>query len=169
MLVVTQSTYTLFSIISRLQTLNTKNLLMLAVLSTVMLTALTAIAMPQTQLAFADKSKCKDNDNNNCNDSRSDYVEQKLNCKIENESEHHSDKNDITPGDQTVNCQAIGAGNTLNLNNDENSVSDEPGDVVICHRAPGNPSQSQTLSLSPNAAASHLKNHPFDTLGSCPV
>jgi hypothetical protein len=40
---------------------------------------------------------------------------------------------------------------------------------VICHSATGNPAQSQTLSLSQNAANSHLANHPFDTTGPCPT
>ena len=140
---------------------------MFVVLSAGMLTALSATMISQAAPAFADKSKCKDNDSNNCNDSRNEYVEQKVNCKIENENKDHSDKNDNTPGDQTLNCQAFGAGNG-NVN-DESNVSNEPGDVVICHRPNGNPSQSQTLSLSQNAADSHLANHPFDTLGPCPT
>jgi UDP-N-acetyl-D-mannosaminuronate dehydrogenase len=45
----------------------------------------------------------------------------------------------------------------------------KPGDLVICHSATGNPAQSQTLSLSQNAANSHLANHPFDTTGPCPT
>lgn len=40
--------------------------------------------------------------------------------------------------------------------------------VVICHRPPGNPSNAQTLTLSPQGAANHLKHHPGDTLGPCP-
>lgn len=40
--------------------------------------------------------------------------------------------------------------------------------VVICHRPPGNPSNAQTLTLSPQGAANHLKHHSLDTLGPCP-
>jgi hypothetical protein len=111
-LVLTQSTYTLFSIIFRQQMSNTKNVLMLVVLSAGLLTALTAIGVSQGQTAFAHEYKkkerlCEDNNNNNCND-----VKQKLyqenNCKIENSNENkrHSDYNDnhIYTGDQELNC-----------------------------------------------------------------
>lgn len=60
----------------------------------------------------------------------------------------------------------IGSGN-----DDDNTNGEEPpntpGDVVICHRAPGNPEQSQTLSLSQNAADAHLEQHELDTEGPC--
>jgi len=40
--------------------------------------------------------------------------------------------------------------------------------VVICHRPPGNPSNAQTLTVSPQGAQNHLAHHPDDTLGPCP-
>ena len=40
--------------------------------------------------------------------------------------------------------------------------------VTICHRPPGNPSNGQTLTLSPSGAQNHLSNHPGDTRGPCP-
>ena len=61
----------------------------------------------------------------------------------------------------------IGSGNDDDDTNGEEPPN-TPGDVVICHRAPGNPEQSQTLSLSQNAADAHLEQHEFDTEGPCP-
>jgi len=85
-------------------------MLMFVVLSAGMLTALTATMISQAAPAYADTKDCKDNNNDNCNDDRSQYVQQENNCKIENENKDHSDNNDIAPGDQTLNCQNVGAG-----------------------------------------------------------
>jgi hypothetical protein len=41
------------------------------------------------------------------------------------------------------------------------------GKVFICHAPPGNPSNSNTLSISVNAVAAHLSQHSDDRLGSC--
>ncbi|HZO10933.1 MAG TPA: hypothetical protein VFB48_02335 [Nitrososphaeraceae archaeon] len=112
--VLTQSTYTLFSIIFRQQMLNTKYVLMFVVLSAGLLTALTATGMSQTQTAFAHEYKkkekeriCEDNNNNNCNDVKQKLYQENY-CKIKNENsnERHSDKNDnhISTGDQELNC-----------------------------------------------------------------
>ena len=133
---------------------------MFLVLSAAMLTALSTTMISQAAPAFAEKTKCKDNGDNNCNEINK-KKEIKNDCYVKIENEDHSDHNSIS-GDQTVNCQ-----NSIIKNNDENNVSNEPGDVVICHRPTGNPTQSQTLSLSQNAADSHLEHHPFDTLGPC--
>jgi len=142
---------------------------MLVVLSTGMLTALTATAMSQIEPAFADKNKkeCEDNGDNNCNDN-TQKIEQENKCKIENENERGSDGNSNT---NDLICLEFAQnpedGDAIVIDDDD--VSNEPGDVVICHRASGNPEQSQTLSLSQNAANSHLANHPFDTTGPCPT
>jgi hypothetical protein len=87
---------------------------MLAVLSAGTLTALTGTAMSQAQTAFANTDDCKDNNNNNCNDDRQQYVEQKNDCKIENENKDHSDNNDNTVRDQTLNCQNVAGGRDNN-------------------------------------------------------
>ena len=51
--------------------------------------------MSQAIPAFADKKKCEDNDNNNCNDShKTQKIDQKNKCEIENENSHHSKNND---------------------------------------------------------------------------
>jgi len=92
-------------------------MLMFVVLSAGMLTALTATMISQAAPAYADTKDCKDNNNNNCNDDRSQYVQQENNCKIENENKDHSDNNDIAPGDQTLNCQNVGAGRDNTGNN----------------------------------------------------
>ena len=83
---------------------------MLAVLSAGTLTALTGTAMSQTQTAFAETDDCEKNNDNNCNDDRTQYVEQKNDCKIENENKDHSSDNTINPGTQTLNCQNVAGG-----------------------------------------------------------
>jgi hypothetical protein len=108
-LVLTQSTYTLFSIILRQQMLNTKHVLMLVVLSAGMLTGLTGTGVSQPQTAFADEEErvCEDNNNNNCNDVKQ-KIYQENKCKIvnENENEDRSDhnNNNINTGEQEFNC-----------------------------------------------------------------
>ena len=39
--------------------------------------------------------------------------------------------------------------------------------VTICHRPPGNPSNAQTITVSPNAVPAHQRHG--DTLGPCPT
>jgi len=51
-------------------------MLMFVVLSAGMLTALTATMISQAAPAYADTKDCKDNNNDNCNDDRSQYVQQ---------------------------------------------------------------------------------------------
>jgi hypothetical protein len=62
-----------------------------------------------------------------------------------------------------------GNSNSNSAKSEEDSSSNQYQEkVVICHRPPGNPSNAQTLTLSPQGAANHLKHHPDDTLGPCP-
>jgi hypothetical protein len=60
-----------------------------------------------------------------------------------------------------------GGGSNANSNANP-SANQYQEKVVICHRPPGNPSNAQTLTLSPQGAANHLAHHPDDTLGPCP-
>jgi hypothetical protein len=73
-------------------------------------------------------------------------------------------------------CQDIGAQNQgkensvaqsgnqqINVNVDLGFDINEPGDIVICHRPPGNPENAQTLNLSERAANAHLEQNPDDT------
>ena len=70
-----------------------KYMLMLVVLSVGLLTVLTGTAISQVQLAFADKDKeCEDNEDNNCNE-ETQNVHQENNCKIVNKNEN-DDKSD---------------------------------------------------------------------------
>jgi hypothetical protein len=62
---------------------------------------------------------------------------------------------------------AGGNGNSANANANA-SAKQYQEKIVICHRPPGNPSNAQTLTLSPSGAQHHLANHPDDTLGPCP-
>jgi len=39
--------------------------------------------------------------------------------------------------------------------------------VTICHCPPGNPNKCHTITISINAWAAHLENHPGDHLGAC--
>jgi hypothetical protein len=141
---------------------------MFAVLSIGILTALTGTGISQVAPAFADKEECEDNDDNNCNE-RTHKMIQENNCKVENEYEKigsvgsTTNNNDFT----CINDLESSANGDDNVLGDD-GVSNEPGDVVICHVALGSQPQSQTLSLSQNAANSHLANHPLDTTGPCP-
>ena len=132
------------------------------------MTALTGTGLSQVAPAFADKEECEDNDDNNCNE-RTHKIIQDNNCKAVNENEKIGSmgsptNNNLFECTNFLESPANGDDNVL----DEDNVSNEPGDVLICHSATGNPDQSQTLSLSQNAANSHLANHPFDTNGPCP-
>src|SRR5215813_15580204 len=71
-----------------------KNTLMFVILGAAMLTGLTATATTFVAPVFADKKKCEDNDNNNCNDThKTQKIDQYNKCKIENENEDHSSHN----------------------------------------------------------------------------
>jgi hypothetical protein len=140
---------------------------MFAVLSIGILTALTGTGISQVAPAFADKEECEDNDDNNCNE-RTHTITQDDACKAENEYKHigtmaDAENNNQFTCDNFLESPANGDDNVFG----DDGVSNEPGDVVICHVALGNPTQSQTLSLSQNAANSHLANHPLDTTGAC--
>jgi hypothetical protein len=116
--------------------LNTKYVLMFVVLSAGMLTALTGTGMLQAQTALASEDEervCENNNNNNCNDVKQ-KIHQENKCKIENENENkrHSDNNnnDITTGDQELNCwnHAQNAGQDANAQDDAFSALNEgPG------------------------------------------
>lgn len=143
--------------------LNTKNVLMLVILSAGLLTGITGTGVPQVEPVFAEEDECEDNGDFNCNE-ETQKILQEINCKVDGEIENEdkSDKNSMT---------LSSSGNIACSNSEatvDDVVSNEPGDVEICHRPPGNPTQEQTMSLSQNAADSHLNNHPFDTLGACP-
>ena len=142
---------------------------MFVALSLGILTALTGTGISQVAPAFADKEECEDNDDNNCN-VRTHKIIQEDNCKAVNEYKHigtmgDSENNNQFTCDNFLESPANGDDNVF----DGDNVSNEPGDVLICHSATGNPGQSQTLSLSQNAANSHLANHPFDQNGPCPA
>jgi hypothetical protein len=143
--------------------LNTKNVLMLVVLSASLLTGITGTGVSQIAPVFADEDECEDNDDNNCN-KQTQKTELENKCKIVNEIEN-DDRSDGNSNGENGNGE-ITCWNSISGN--EDLVSNEPGDVLICHRPNGNPTQEQTLSLSQNSADSHLANHPFDTLGACP-
>ena len=140
---------------------------MFVALSLGILTALTGTGISQVAPAFADKEECEDNDDDNCNE-RTHKIIQEDNCKAVNEytdigTQGDPEDNNQFTCDNFLESPANGDDNELGDN-----VSNEPGDVLICHSATGNPNESVTLSLSQNAANSHLANHPFDTTGACP-
>jgi hypothetical protein len=142
--------------------LNTKNVLILVVLSTGLLTVITGTGTSQVPPVFADEDECEDNGDNNCN-KQTEKIELENNCKIvnENENDDRSDENSNGGNDNgDILCWNFVGGN-------EDEVSNEPGDILLCHRPTGNPTQEQELSLSQEAVDSHLANHPFDTLGAC--
>ncbi|HJU79010.1 MAG TPA: hypothetical protein VJ599_05545 [Nitrososphaeraceae archaeon] len=142
--------------------LNTKKVLMLVMLSAGLLTVITGTGMSNVVPVFAEEDECEDNGDDSCNE-QTQKTKLENECKIVNEieNEDRSDENingEIVNGDVICNISTV---------SEEDNVTNEPGDVVICHRPSGNPTQEQTLSLSQNSADSHLNNHPFDTLGPC--
>lgn len=143
--------------------LNTKKVLMFVILSAGLLTVITGTGVSQVAPVFAEEDECEDNGDFNCNE-ETQKIRQEINCKVDGEIENgdKSDKNSMT----LSSSGNIACSNSEATNDDV--VSNEPGDVEICHRPSGNPTQEQTMSLSQNAADSHLNNHPFDTLGACP-
>jgi hypothetical protein len=149
----------------------TKNVLMLVVLSTGLLTALTGTGASVLTPAFAIDDDCEDNGDDSCTE-ENQKVHQENDCKIVNENENDDDSDSNTyrdTGNGDITCWNF-AQNPEDgdaIANEDDEVSNEPGDVEICHNPTGNPQNGQTLSLSQNAADSHLQNHPFDTLGPC--
>jgi hypothetical protein len=144
--------------------LNTKNVLMLVILSAGLLTALTGSEVSYVAPLFAEEDECEDNGDFNCNE-ETQKITQENNCKVNSEIKNgdKSDENfmDLS-SDGVITCSISSA-------SEDDVVSNEPGDILLCHRPNGNPSNEQTLSLSQNAVDSHLANHPFDELGACPT
>ena len=144
--------------------LNTKNMLMLVILSAGLLTAITGSEVSYVAPLFAEEDECEDNGDFNCNE-ETQKITQENNCKVNSEIKNgdKSDENimDLS-SDGVITCSISSA-------SEDDVVSNEPGDILLCHRPNGNPSNEQTLSLSQNAVDSHLANHPFDELGACPT
>jgi hypothetical protein len=144
--------------------LKTKNVLMLVILSAGLLTASTGTEVSYVAPLFAEEDECKDNGDFNCNEETQKII-QENNCKVNSEIKNgdKSDENfmDLS-SDGVITCSISNAG-------EDDVVSNEPGDILLCHRPNGNPTNEQELSLSQDAVDSHLANHPFDELGACPT
>ena len=137
---------------------------MLVILSAGLLTGITGTGVSNVTPVFADEDDCEDNGDFNCNE-ETQKIRQEIDCKVngEIENEDKSDKNSMT---------LSSSGNIACSNSEatvDDVVSNEPGDILLCHRPNGNPTNEQQLSLSQDAVDSHLANHPFDTLGACPT
>ena len=93
---------------------------MFVALSIGILTALTGTELSQVAPAFADKEKCEDNDDNNCN-VRTHKIIQENNCKAVNEYKH------IDSMGSPVNNNQFDCTNTLTspANGDDNEFIDE--------------------------------------------
>jgi hypothetical protein len=144
--------------------LNTKNVLMLVILSAGLLTVITGTGVSNVTPVFADDDDCEDNGDDSCNE-QTQKIKLENDCKIvaKIENDDKSDENSNSASSSgDITC-------SNSIFSDDDEVSNEPGDVLICHRPTGNPTQEQTMSLSQNAADSHLNNHPFDELGACPT
>ena len=144
--------------------LNTKKVLMLVILSAGLLTVITGPEVSYVAPLFAEEDECEDNGDFNCNE-ETQKIHQENNCKVDSEIEN-GDKSDDNFMDLSSNGVI-----TCSISNasEDDVVSNEPGDILLCHRPNGNPTNEQTLSLSQNAVDSHLANHPFDELGACPT
>ena len=137
---------------------------MLVILSVGLLTVITGTGVSNVTPVFADEDDCEDNGDFNCNE-ETQKIHQETNCKVVGEIEN-GDKSD-------GNEMALSSSGDITCSNSNSSedddVSNEPGDILLCHRPNGNPTNEQQLSLSQDAVDSHLANHPFDTLGACPT
>lgn len=137
---------------------------MLVILSAGLLTVITGTGVSNVTPVFADEDDCEDNGDFNCNE-ETQKIHQETNCKVVGEIEN-GDKSD-------GNEMALSSSGDITCSNSNSSedddVSNEPGDILLCHRPNGNPTNEQQLSLSQDAVDSHLANHPFDTLGACPT
>ena len=73
----------------------TRNVLIFVVLSAAMLTAFTTAATSLPAPVYAnDEKKCKNNDDNNCNDvHKTQKIKTKNECEIENTNKDHSSDN----------------------------------------------------------------------------
>lgn len=137
---------------------------MLVILSAGLLTVITGTGVSNVTPVFADEDDCEDNGDFNCNE-ETQKIHQETNCKVVGEIEN-GDKSD-------GNEMALSSSGDITCSNSNSSedddVSNEPGDILLCHRPNGNPTNEQQLRLSQDAVDSHLANHPFDTLGACPT
>ncbi len=137
---------------------------MLVILSAGLLTAITGSEVSYVAPLFAEEDECEDNGDFNCNE-ETQKITQENNCKVNSEIKN-GDKSDGNfmdlSSDGVITCSISSA-------SEDDVVSNEPGDILLCHRPNGNPTNEQTLSLSQNAVDSHLANHPFDELGACPT
>ena len=136
---------------------------MFVALSAGMLAVLTGTGVSHVQQAFADEDECEDNGDDSCNE-RTQKTEQENKCKIVNENENDDRSDDNTNGG---NSNDLTCSNSIAGDDGDDGIN-EPGDILLCHRPPGNEDQEQTLSLSQNAVDMHLENHPADELGACP-
>jgi hypothetical protein len=137
---------------------------MILLLSIGMLTTLGTTTISQVAPAFADGDDCEDNGDNSCNEQKQ-KTELDNDCKIINEIEN-DDRSDENRNGEIINGDIVCS---ISLFGSDDPVTNEPGDVTICHRAPGNPEQEETMDLTQESADSHLNNHPLDTLGPCPL
>jgi hypothetical protein len=112
--------------------MNTKTVLTLVILSAGMLTGLTSTMIQATPL-YADTEDCKDNDDDNCNDSheRALIVEQENNCDIVNrDSADGGDSGDSgtggAGGDAGDNSNSLECSNTVFQPNTGNNAFNPP-------------------------------------------
>jgi hypothetical protein len=142
------SAYALFSIKRRLQSMNTNKIGMLVVLSL----SLATVVMGTTGLSLVspvfaggdhghghDGKKCKNNDDNNCNDThKTQKIETKNDCEISNYNKDHSHDNG---NDNSLEC----ANDAQNLNDVEQlDIFADGGDGALqAQSAPVDSNQSQ--------------------------
>ncbi len=101
------------------------------------------------------------------------------NSHHDDDDDHHSNSYDDDDDNHKCknscgnNCSHKKSNNSSNNNrssycdSDDDDNNQNTSKVYLCHRPPGNPSNSQLLSISINAVAAHLSNHSGDQLGKC--
>lgn len=123
--------------------LNTKNVLMFVILSAGLLTVITGTGVSHVVPVFAEDDECEDNGDFNCNE-ETQKIKQEINCEVEGEIEN-GDKSD----ENSMSFSSSGDITCSNSSANENDVvSNEPGDVEICQstRQPNTRGNNESLS-----------------------
>jgi VCBS repeat-containing protein len=99
-----------------------------------------------------------------------DNTNQQTVCNHQSHSSNdcnHSGHNHNTCNHQSHSSSSCVHNNNGNNGGCEDDDEDDGKKVYLCHVPPGNTGKTITLTISVNAVAAHLTNHPGDRLGSC--
>ena len=123
-------------------------MLMLVILSAGLMTVISGTGVSNVAPVFADEDDCEDNGDESCND-QTKKIKLENDCKIVANNEN-DDKNDENSNSVTSSGDITCSNSIFSDDHDVDDVSNEPGEILICHRASGNPTQEQTMILDSN-------------------